>query len=192
MGKSFTRQIREHYALYTDLLNNRKSTNEKNIDISVVKGNNQFFLINNRVILKHITLAQEIIFISEVKIRNYKDFKFKIRCASLCDPPFFRYDSDGPAHQNYDENIPLKEQSVTTPHFHNFNIRGVEIAYKTSELLNDASRVALEDISLCAAHFCHEGNIRVGENDFPTISILSTTLGLPLVENDPNSGVNFI
>jgi hypothetical protein len=192
MGKSFTSQIRDNYSLYTDLLNNRKSTDESNIDISTVKSSNRNFLINDDVLLNHITLSQKIIFISEVKIRNYKDFKFKIRCVSLCDPPLFRYDSDGPAHQNHDENIPLKEQSITTPHFHNFNERGIEIAYKTNQLLNDASRAALEDINLCVVHFCHEGNIRVGENDFPSVSILSKTLGLPLLENDPNSGVNFI
>jgi hypothetical protein len=192
MGKSFTPQIRDNYSLYKDLLGNRKSTDERHIDISNVKSSNRHFLINDSVLLKHITLSEEIVFISEVKVRNYKDFKFKIRCVSLCKVPFFRYDSDGPTHQNRDENIPLKEQSITTPHFHNFNEKGIEIAYKTNQLLNDASRMALEDINLCAAHFCHEGNIRVDKNDFPTVSILSKTLGLPLIENDPNSGINFI
>jgi hypothetical protein len=192
MGKSFKPQIRDNYSLYTDLLSNRKSTDERHIDISSVKSSNRHFLINDSVFLSHITLSEKIILISEVKITNYKDFKFKIRCVTLCDVPFFRYDSDGPTHQNHDENIPLKEQSITTPHFHNFNEKGIAIAYKTNQLLNDASRVALEDINLCIAHFCHEGNIRAGESDFPTVSILSKTLGLPLVENDPNSGVNFI
>jgi hypothetical protein len=192
MGKSFTHQIRDNYTLYSDLLYNRKSTDEKKIDISTVKQNHRNLLMSDGVLLKHITLTEEIIFDSEVKIRNYRDFKFKITCRSLYKGPFFRYDSDGPTHQNYDESIPLKEQSITTPHFHNFNDKGIEIAYKTDQLLNDASRVALEDINLCVAHFCHEGNIRVGESDFPSISILSKTLGLPLVEGDPNSGVNFI
>jgi len=192
MGKLIRPEIRDNYTFYSDLLSNRKSVNEKVIDISNAKPTNKNFLINDNVLLKHITLVNEIVFISEVKARNYKYFHFKIKCVSLSDVPFFRYDSDGAAHRNYDDNIPLAQQQITTPHFHNFNIDGVSLAYKTKELLNDASRQALEDISLCVAHFCHEGNIRLGKDDFPSISILSKTLGLTMTEDDPNAGVNFI
>jgi hypothetical protein len=192
MGKVVSTNIKNNYPLYTILRKNRKSGVDKNIDISTPKPTNKNFLTNKKTLLKHITQSEEIVFISEVKIRDYKFFNFKIKCGSLCDMPFFRYDSDGPTHRNYDENIPLAEQQVTTPHFHEFNKDGISIAYKTKQLLDDKERKALEDISLCAAHFYHEGNIRVGSNDFPTITILSNTLQLPHTEDDPNAGVNFI
>jgi hypothetical protein len=191
MGKNVVQQIRDNYTLYTDLLINRKSIREKVIDISE-KGRNENYLKNDKVVMEHITLPHNIILISEVKIRNYKSFKFKIKCAGLCEVPFFRYDSDGPAHRNYDENIPFEYQQIETPHFHNFNSNGISIAYQTHQLKNKVSKEALEDINFSAAHFCHEGNIRVGKEDFPLITILSKELGLTQIENDPNTGVNFL
>jgi len=192
MGKVVSTNIRDNYLLYTDLRQNRKSGADKNIDLSTPKPNNKNFLTNKKTLLKHITRPEEIVFISEVKVRDYKFFHFKVRCGSLFEIPFFRYDSDGPTHRNYDESIPFADQQVTTPHFHEFNSDGISIAYKTAKLLNDKERKALEDINLCAAHFYHEGNIRVGTDDFPTITILSNTLQLPHKEDDPNAGVNFL
>jgi hypothetical protein len=140
----------------------------------------------------HETISEEIIFISQVKARNYKYFHFKLKCTALCSTPFFRYDSDGDAHRNYDDNIPLSKQQITTPHFHNFNDHGISMAYKTPELLNEATRTALEDISFSVVHFFNEGNIRLGVNDFPSVIILSRTLGLPQTEEDPNAGTKFL
>lgn len=191
MGKTIIPEIRDNYPLYTNLKDKRKSGTDKVIDISA-PATNRNFISNKKTLLKHITLPDEILFISEVKVRDYKYFHFKIKCEALCGTPFFRYDSDGPTHRNYDDNIPFNEQQVTTPHFHRFNTEGVSIAYKTEQLKKEESKKALEDISLCAAHFYHEGNIRVGDDDFPTISILSKTLGLTHTEDDPNTGVNFI
>jgi len=192
MGKVVSENIRDNYPLYTDLRKNRKYGTDKNIDLSTSKPNNKNFLTNRKTLLKHITQPDEIDFISEVRVRDYKFFHFNVRCRALCDMPFFRYDSDGPTHRNYDESLPLDDQPVTNPHFHEFNADGVSIAYKTKELKKDETRKALEDISLCAAYFYHEGNIRVGKDDYPTISILSNTLQLPHREDDPNAGVNFI
>ncbi len=184
--------IRDNYTVYCDLKDNRKFGTDKVIDLSTPKRTNKNFLINDQVFLRHTTLENKIIFISEVKVRDYKYFQFKLRCKDFCDPPFFRYDSDGDTHRNYDENIPLREQQITTPHFHYFNSKGIEIAYKTEKLLDDKEKAALEDISLCVVHFCHEGNIRIDDEGFPEITILSGTLGLKHTEDDPNSGVNFI
>jgi hypothetical protein len=192
MGRIIVQEIRDNYPLYTELLKKRKSSLAQVIEISSVKPTNRHFLINDRVLLKHSTLSHEIFFISEVKARDYKYFLFKVLCNALCKIPFFRYDSDGATHRNYDERIPLSKKKVTTPHFHRFNSEGLSIAYKTKELLIEGSKKALEDIELCVAHFCHEGNIRSGEDSFPQIKILSKTLGFKMVDNDPNAGVNFL
>ncbi|HLK29503.1 MAG TPA: hypothetical protein VKT28_13080 [Puia sp.] len=192
MGKFIVKEIRDNYPLYSTLLDNRKSIKDSVIDIANPKPSNKNFLINDKIIAKHITLSKDVVFISEVKVRNYKSFGFKLRCNELCQTPFFRYDSDGPAHRNFDENLSFEDQQVQTPHFNRFNKDGVSIAYQTKELKDAKSKVALEDINLCVVHFCNESNVRVKKNDFPSITILSKTLGLTLLEDDPNAGVHFI
>jgi len=94
------------------------------------------------------------------QVRNHKDFKFKLRCKSLTEEPYFRFDSDGVAHQNKDPETPLKEQMVTTPHFNSFYRNGRYYAYKTDKLKDNKEAKALEDINLCFAHFCFETNLR--------------------------------
>ena len=192
MGKVIIPEVRDNYILYTSLLKDKKSISQSIIDISRHKLSNPHFLINDSTDVKHPNIKDEIVFISEVKVKNYKYFLFKLKCISFCYTPFFRYDSDGSTHRNYDEAIPLKEQQVTTPHFHYFNNSGISIAYKTKQLINAKSKEALEDINLCVAHFCSEANMRLNKDEFPAISILSKTLQLPLYDEDPNSGVNFI
>ena len=88
--------------------------------------------------------------------------------------------------------IPFADQQVTTPHFNCYNENCLNIAYKTEQLNNEEERKALEDINLCIAHYCNEANVRLKEDDFPTISILPGTLQLEIVQEDPNSNVKFI
>lgn len=190
MGKEVAPEIRDNYTFYNSLLKERKSIFQEVIEISEV-GNNVNFLETVKDV-QHISDKKVMHFIVNVHVKNHKFFQFKLRCKDLSQRPFFRYDSDGDTHRNYDENIPFSEQQVPTPHFHFYNDKGVNIAYKTTQLLNEAERKALEDINLCIAHYCNEANIRWKEEDFPSISILPATLQLEVVEEDPNSNVNFI
>lgn len=190
MSKEIAPEIRENYLFYNALLKERKSIFQEVIEISEV-GNNANFLETSKEV-KHVSLSKQIIFIVTVKCNNYKHFQFKLRCKDLSQRPFFRYDSDGGAHRNYDENIPFTYQQITTPHFNYYNKNGLNIAYKTDQLKNEKERKALEDINFCIAHYCNEANIRLKENDFPEISILPSTLKLEVVQEDPNSNVKFI
>ncbi|UAY52702.1 hypothetical protein [Ferruginibacter albus] len=192
MGKIVIPEIRDNYPLYTQLLKERKSTNERTIDVSSPKKSNRNFLIAENISIKHSALNNNIEFIAEVKVDNHKYFLFKLRCKSLSETPFFRYDSDGCAHRNYDESIPFDEQLITTPHFNYFNQDGVLMAYKTEQLKDTNECEALQDINLCMSHYCMESNLRLNDEDFPSISILANTLQLPTVKDDPNSGVQFI
>ena len=69
-----------------------------------------------------------------------------------------------------------------------------DICEVLTEILNDPRQVkALEDVSLCIAHFCMESNTMYNNTDIPQIVSLSPGT-LPLVyesENDPLSGINF-
>lgn len=183
-------EIRDNYSFYNSLLRERKSIFDELIEISNPSNNANY--LEKTTSLKHTSQSNEILFIVNVSISNHKFFKFKLRCKDLSDRPFFRYDSDGVTHRNYDSNIPFKEQQIPTPHFHFYNENGVNIAYKTSHLKNELECKALEDINLCIIHYCHEANIRLQENEFPSISISPATLQFDLFETDPNSNVNFI
>ncbi|MBF9253011.1 hypothetical protein I2I11_06890 [Pontibacter sp. 172403-2] len=190
MRKEVIESIRDNYSFYTKLLEERKSVFKQVIEITEV-GNNANTL-EQTTDVEHTHLANTILFIVNVKVSNYKFFQFKLRCKDLCAQPFFRYDNDGDTHRNHDERIPLSEQQVTTPHFHYYNEKGINIAYKTPHLQNEAERQALEDINLCIKHFCHEANIRLNHEEFPEIRILPQALPFSLTKDDPTTNINFL
>lgn len=190
MGKEIRPEISSNYGFYNNLLKDRKSVFSKLISISK-PGNNENIL-ENKVSISHSILQNEIVLIVDVKMRNHNFFQFKLKCDDLSKVPFFRFDSDGDTHRNYDEDIPLSQQQVSTPHFHYYNEKGVNIAYKTTQLLDDAERIALEDINLCIKHFCHEANLRVDPDDFPEVEVVHGGLKLKTTQEDPNSNVTFL
>lgn len=190
MGKEVIKSIRDDYSFYTKLLKERKSMFEGVIEITEV-GNNANTL-ERTTDVEHTSLVNDILLIVNVKVSNHKFFQFKLRCKDLCGQPFFRYDSDGDTHRNHDDSIPLSEQQITTPHFHYYNEKGINIAYKTQHLLNEAEKKALEDINLCIKHFCHEANVRLNAEEFPEISILPHLLPFSLTKDDPTTNVNFL
>ena len=190
MSKTINTDIKNKYAFYKDLLEKRKSIFESIIDIKEVYNNANY--LEEKSETKHSTLNNQIDFIVTVKKNNYKYFQFKLRCKDLTDTPFFRYDSDGIAHRNYvNKETPLKEQQITTPHFHNFNKEGLLLAYKTKSLLNEKERAALEDINLCVTHYFQESNIRLNKEDYPTIIVNSTEIPYEFEEDDPHSNIYF-
>jgi len=168
---------------------NRQSIFVEVIDICEVGNHSK--ILEKKTDLKHHELSENIELIVNVKINNHRFFYFKLRCKDLIDTPFFRYDSDGVSHRNYDDAIPLIVQQITTPHFHHFNSKGISIAYKTDKMLNENELKALEDINLCIAYFCQEGNIIPDKEDYPTITINSKELPLDFSIIDPLSNINF-
>ncbi|MVM36433.1 hypothetical protein GO730_00225 [Spirosoma sp. HMF3257] len=82
---------------------------------------------------------------------------------SLC-----RFDSDGHTHINKDENIPLAEQHVKTPHFHIWDESGKEIAYRTDSI--DLHENAIfEDINQGFSLFCNEFSFNGVNEKLPPI-----------------------
>lgn len=190
MGKEIRTEIRDNYMFYKILLEERKSIFQEVIEIKEVKNNAN--TLETLETIKHSSQDNKIDLIVNIKLNNYKFFQFKLRCKDLSNVPFFRYDSDGDTHRNYDEDeIPLKGQSIKTPHFHFFSDKGINIAYQTESLKDESERKALEDINLCIAHYFHEANVRLNDDDFPKVSILPGTLNLDFSQDDPNSNVIF-
>jgi len=189
MGSKRVMKIVDNYAFYTSLVEGRKSIFTDVIEVNNV-GNNVNILEKVEP-AKHLSIGDSLTFTVNVKLKNHNFFQFKLRNQAFCPQHFFRYDSDGDTHRNKIDGIPLKDQSIPTPHFHKYHENGYEIAYQTEALLNYKERKALEDINLCLKHFFHESNLRLNKEDFSDVVIMSNTLGLSLSSVDPNANIIF-
>lgn len=183
---------KDKYGKSVVLLEGKKHIREHVIRVDKTKKNQINFIVNEEANLEHISEPEELYFQVEVRKDNFKSFKFKITCRELHQSPFFRFDSDGDSHRNYDDSTPLKEQKVETPHFHKFDENGVLIAYQTELLKKESERKALEDINFCACYFFQESNTNLNEHEYPEIKIFPDLLDLEMTDEDPNAGVNFI
>ena len=118
---------------------------------------------------------------------SIRDFKFKIYDKSLMPRPCYRFDSDGEAHLNPGD-IPLSERKITAPHFHRFNDNGVEIAYKTSEWVENTEAL-LSNQSLALASFA--GEEKIAYEKLPEICKSEELIPPENIMFDPLAGENF-
>ena len=133
MGKKINTQIRDNYDRYLLLLNELKNSIEEIIILDKFKQNHKKTRIKKTAVV-HPNHDENIELIVESDKYNRRDFKFKLRFSKFFDEPFFRFDSSGLAHKNYDPNIELHLQKIDTPHFHKYDSNGRCIAYQTKPL----------------------------------------------------------
>lgn len=159
--------IRDQFDFFTELLKSNKIVLSKIIQLETKKSN--IFWLTGQSNVHHETISDDIIFFVERSKRDSK-YGIKLRCPSLTVEPFFRFDSDGPAHRNDLPNIPLEEQSVTTPHFNSYNEDGKQMAYKNETLKKENEvKIIVEDINFGVSLFCLETKSKLSTGDFPTI-----------------------
>lgn len=183
-------QVRTNFKDYTELRTKRKTVLSSPINVNKIKERHPSLKFGNTAVV-HQTMLKSLNFEVEVKIDNSKDFKFKLFCSEIFEIPFFRFDSAGASHKNNDPEIPLKDQQVTPPHFHEFNSKGIEIAYKTKALLSVAQLRKLEDINICIMHFCQESNLRYKKSDFPEVILQKGELGFTFTNEDSLKNIRF-
>ncbi|RCR68285.1 hypothetical protein [Larkinella punicea] len=180
------REIIADYGWYTSLLEDRKTIDTPVIYVRNNKDSHAAWKYQS--VYASMEPIGQVYFGVEVKTKNPKRFKFRLTCHHLTEEPFFRFDSSGQPHWNRSSKVNFKEEMVSTPHFQKFTDEGIMIAYKTEKLLDENESLALEDISMCVIHFCHESNMRLNEDDFPTISLIldeQISLFEPEPEGDP-------
>lgn len=189
MAKHINSQVLTNYTDYLTLKNDSKATLINPINVNLPSNNRNY--LEREVDVEHNKRINSIVLIVTVNRNNYEHHQFKLRCQPFCPEPFFRYDSDGMAHRNYSEDVPLEEQQITTPHFHYFDSRGINIAYKTKPLVEQTE--TMKDINLAFSHFCQEAILCLNfiENEFSEIVILPGSLDFQINEQDPTAGVNF-
>lgn len=160
-------EIRDQFTFFNELLSELKIVSDSNIRLKA-KANNPYWLIGSSTI-SHNTINEDIVLIVERSQRERK-YGIKLRCKTLSSEPFFRFDSDGPAHRNDDPLIPLENQLITTPHFNTYNERGKGFAYK-NEVLNREkdSKIIIADINFGISLFCVESNCQLSNDSFPNV-----------------------
>ena len=190
MAEHYFSQVGENFEFYQNLVSGKKTTVADTINLNSVGNNNK--ILESSVEVNHCDPLEDEMFLTvEVNRKNQGNFKFKLKYNGFIPAPFFRFDSVGRTHWVKVDGVQLNHQQVTTPHFHKYNNAGVEIAYKTKELNDKDTANLLQDIDLCLAHFFHESNTRLNQDEFPNIKVMPDTLGLQVFENDPNQNVEF-
>ncbi len=190
MGK-INKEIKNNYSQYKELLANNKHVDDKVIILDGLK-KNHFNTRQKHVKVEHPTIQINMELLIESNIENKKDFKFKLRASELTGEPFFRFDSDGPSHCNPLDEVSLSESKIDTPHFHKFDEKGRNIAYKTPALLNEKqTEVLLNDVSLCMAHYCDESKTFSNQQYIEIIQTPSNELDFETDEFNPLEGVKY-
>ncbi len=161
------KDIRDQFEFFKELISVDKIVLSKIIRLEPKKSNAKW--LTGQSAVQHETINEEITFAVERSKRDSK-YGIKLRCPSLTDEPFFRFDSDGPSHRNDFHEIPLEEQSVTTPHFNTFNEDGKPIAYKNDTLKNEKeAQIISENVNFGVSLFCMESNTNHSKGDFPIV-----------------------
>jgi hypothetical protein len=168
------KEIKENYEFFTELLSQEKIVLQNTILLDH-KRNNAFWKVGGSNV-QHVSIENEILLLIEQSKRE-KKYGIKLRCSSFTAEPFFRFDSDGPAHRNDFPEIPLEDQLVLTPHFNTFKENGRAFAYKGETLNSEKEAKAIvDDINLGIALFCMESNCKSSSDDFPSISYVQPEL----------------
>ena len=168
--KRTNKEIKEQFDFFNELVYEEKIISDNNIILKPKKNNIFWFTGQSNV--EHSSITDEIVFMIEQSKRDNK-YGIKLRCSNFIKEPYFRFDSDGPAHRNENSEIPLEEQSIKTPHFNSFDVNGNYIAYKNETLKNETeAQIIANDINFGISLFCMETNSKLKNNNFPSVTQL--------------------
>lgn len=182
--------IRGKYGFYRKLLREHKYVLRDTVDVVKVAGQPAF--LEGKAAVLHSDLDVAITLAVRVKSNNYDFFQFELRCAELGDEPFFQFHSDGCAHRNTDEAIPLAGQRVTTPHFNRYNPQGRTVTYKIGPPPAGKESDTVKGINRSLVYFCQEAKLNLRDDEFPLVRVLPNALPLHITQEDPNSTVLFL
>ncbi len=161
------KDIRDQFNLFQELISADKIIQTPTILLKPKQSNARWLTGQSSVV--HKTINDNISFAVEKSKRDSK-YGLKLRCPSLTGEPFFRFDSDGPAHRNNYPNIPLEEQLVTTPHFNSYKEDGKPIAYKNDALkITKNAEIIAKDINFGVSLFCMESKSMLSNGHFPNV-----------------------
>lgn len=177
-------KIADNFEDYKNILDERKIISDKPIILEKKKSNKNW--LEKDIKLAHNTY-DDLQLKTQSNSLDIKDYKIAILSKEFCDEPLSRFDADGTAHTNTNSEIPLNERKIDTPHFHIYNEKGIEIAYKTEFLKNKVNSDNLQqNINHGIRHFCNEFNIKTFDEQTPEVH--SSEFYVPF---DTHAGIDF-
>ncbi|MDR0865112.1 MAG: hypothetical protein LBO74_09320 [Candidatus Symbiothrix sp.] len=183
------KEISDNYETYNLFLKTTKISPDSKIKVNEKKKNHPSSLYKTQPLICELYNYVNTNLIIEIR-ENNSDFSFGIISSLFLNCILVRYDSGGGTHRNNIPDVPLSEQSVTTPHFHKYNKNGYEFAYKTDKLKDEKEATVLSDIEFGFPFFCHEANIKYNEN-YPELEIYSVNLFSKNIGDDPLENITF-
>lgn len=182
-------EVKDQFDFFNELVYEQKIILNKEILLQPKKNNVFWFTGQSNV--QHNTISEDIVFMIEQSKRDSK-YGIKLRCQNFINQPYFRFDSDGPAHRNENPEIPLEEQLIKTPHFNSFDENGNYIAYQNEVLKNETeAQIISSDINFGISLFCMETNSMLKDNNFPSVTQLIQELGFTENNNINFDNINF-
>lgn len=144
--------IRDDFDLYNRLLEKEKFIDDKLIEL--VDASSTWRRQDAKV--RHDS-DEEILF-SAAKQKTGSKYGLKIFIKSLFDEPVFYFDSDGPAHFNFDSPKGLSGSQIDTPHFNFYDNEGVKRARRTDFIEGNVTQLQ-SDINFGMKYFCQEAKL---------------------------------
>lgn len=182
--------IRDQFTEFNFLLSELKLIVDNPIHLENKK-NNPYWLLGDSLVTSE-NIKKDIIFIVEKSKRDNK-YGIKLRCPELTGEPFFRFDSDGPAHRNDNPEIPLEDQLITTPHFNTYSDDGTSIAYKNDVLKDNVKAdIIVNDVNFGISMFCMETQCQLKNGNFPNVIEAVMELGFDIKPSTNFDDIDFI
>jgi len=176
--------VKNSFELFSKLRDENKIIISSDITFEVKENNAKWEKWKSDI--DHQICEYDIEFIVEVQ-KGTSKYGVKLHCKNFTKQPYFRFDSEGPSHRNYSIEIPLEEQSVSTPHFNSFDLNGYSIAYKNDVLKSETESKAIqEDLNFGVALFCDETNTKLENKKYPQFKRQDLLLDLSDVKSVPN------
>ena len=181
--------IKENYNSYTTYLAARKVVVSPFL-ISEPKDNHRSSLYAETK-LTSMNMFGDVSMSCEIKNSDVSDFKLALLSTIIPSRTLYRFDSKGPDHKNKVDYIPLYQQSVPTPHCHQFDEYGNLLAYQTLEMADETKKQEWYDVGKVFEFLCQIRNIHTNlPDDKPRIIV--TTGNIPFdYGEDPINGLNF-
>lgn len=181
--------IERNYKGYSDFLKSQKRIKSPFV-VSEKKENHQASYYSETK-LNGTYLFGDTYLSCEVKNSNAADFSIAFLSSIIPSRVLFRYDSDGLPHRNSVDYIPLPEQSVPTPHFHQYDDKGNLLAYQLEGMKNSKKIAYWRKLENAFDEICKIENIHSNQSDeMPLISLITGDITFDLGD-DPINGLDF-
>lgn len=181
--------IKENYNNYTAYLAAHKVVASL-FSVTEVKDNHPSSLYAETK-LTSIYMFGDVSMSCEIKNSDVSDFKLALLSTIIPSKTLFRYDSKGPDHKNKVDYIPLNQQSVPTPHYHQFDDHGNLLAFQTPEMADETKEQELRDVETAFEFICQMKNIHTNQpDDKPKIVVATGNIPFDYGD-DPINGLNF-